>query len=73
MLPFFVAIVVCIARNKWTSLMKITANHIESWANTRQAQAELPIFIRKLISATNSLSELVMPGGDSVYRTGWDG
>jgi hypothetical protein len=53
--------------------MKITATHIEKWASTRQAQAELPIFIRKLISATNSLSELVMPGGDSVYRTGWDG
>ena len=53
--------------------MKITATHIENWAKTRQAQAELPIFIRKLISATNSLSELVMPGGDSVYRTGWDG
>jgi len=53
--------------------MKITATHIENWAKTRQAQAELPIFIRKLISATNSLSELIMPGGDSVYRTGWDG
>ncbi|WP_448548729.1 hypothetical protein [Thalassotalea fusca] len=53
--------------------MRITATHIENWAQTRQAQAELPIWIRKLISATNSLSELSMPGGDSVYRPGWDG
>ena len=53
--------------------MRITATQLENWAQTRQAQSELPILIRKLISATNSLSGLSMPGGDSVYRPGWDG
>ncbi len=53
--------------------MRITATQIAAWAQTRQAQAELPLWVRKLISATNSLSELSMPGGDSVYRPGWDG
>ena len=53
--------------------MRITATQLENWAKTRQAQSELPILIRKLISATNSLSGLSMPGGDSVYRPGWDG
>lgn len=53
--------------------MRITANQIEEWGKTRAAQEELPILIRKLIASTNKLTELAMPGGDSVYRTGWDG
>jgi len=53
--------------------MRVTANQIECWAKTRQSQEELPLLIRKLISATNKLSELSMPGGDSIYRPGWDG
>ena len=53
--------------------MRITANQIEEWGKTRAAQEELPLLIRKLIASTNNLTELVMPGGDSVYRPGWDG
>ncbi|WP_111639114.1 hypothetical protein [Marinomonas shanghaiensis] len=53
--------------------MKITANQIEAWGDTRDAQAELPRLIRKLISSTNQLTALAMPAGDSIYRPGWDG
>lgn len=53
--------------------MKITANQIEGWGDTRNAQAELPRLIRKLIAATNQLTELSVLAGDSIYRPGWDG
>ncbi|WP_455811266.1 hypothetical protein [Pseudomonas graminis] len=53
--------------------MRITATQIEQWADTRDAQGMLPILIRRLISATTTITALSMPGGDSVSTGGWDG
>lgn len=53
--------------------MRITATQIQQWADTRDAQGMLPVLIRKLIVETARLTELAMPGGDSVGRAGWDG
>lgn len=53
--------------------MRITATQIEQWADTRDAQGMLPILIRRLISATTTITALSMPGGDSVSTSGWDG
>lgn len=53
--------------------MRITATQIEQWADTRDAQGILPILIRRLISATTTITALSMPGGDSVSSSGWDG
>ncbi|MBS9430693.1 hypothetical protein [Photorhabdus akhurstii] len=53
--------------------MRITATQIEQWADTRDAQGMLPILIRRLISATTTITALSMPGGDSVSSSGWDG
>lgn len=53
--------------------MRITATQIEQWADTRDAQGILPILIRRLISATTTITALSMPGGDSVSGSGWDG
>ncbi|EPY7438582.1 hypothetical protein ACXEJ7_002466 [Klebsiella quasipneumoniae] len=53
--------------------MRITTTQIAQWADTRDAQGMLPILIRRLISATTTITALSMPGGDSVSTSGWDG
>lgn len=53
--------------------MKITAIQLENWADTRDAQATLPVLVRRLIAATTRTTALAMPGGESVGLPGWDG
>jgi len=53
--------------------MKITSRKIAEWADLRNSQAELPLIIRRLISATSKLSGLSFPAGDAISRPGWDG
>lgn len=53
--------------------MRITATHLEQWADTREAQGMLPIIIRRLVSVTAETKALSIPGGDSVGEPGWDG
>lgn len=50
------------------------ANELERWADTRSAQADLPILVRRLIRAENDQVQRVeMRGGDSVGLNGYDG
>ena len=53
--------------------MRVTATHVEVWADTRDAQAQLPLLVRRLIQATSSITVLAMPAGDSINEPGWDG
>jgi len=53
--------------------MRITATHLAQWSDKREAQGTLPVFVRRLISATARTTALAMPGGDSVNLPGWDG
>lgn len=53
--------------------MRVTATHLTQWSDQRVAQEMLPIFIRRLISATSEIKAITMPGGDSVNVPGWDG
>jgi hypothetical protein len=55
--------------------MRITASHIIDWVNNRakEAQAELPRWVRKLCYQAGSTREIAFPAGDSTYRPGWDG
>jgi len=52
----------------------VTATDLEQWANTRRAEEDLPLLIRRLILASaGQIGSLAFPGGDSVFRPGWDG
>lgn len=55
--------------------MHITASQIVEWVsvNAKQAQADLPRWIRRLCSDAEALRQLAFPAGDSTYRPGWDG
>ena len=50
------------------------ASDLERWADTRSAQAELPILVRRLIRAENDqVQRLEVRGGDGVGLPGYDG
>lgn len=51
----------------------LTATHLEHWADTRRAQDELPLVVRRLIVATVTPVHIDFPSGDSINRPGWDG
>lgn len=55
--------------------MRITASHIINWANTnvKQAQTDLPRWIRRLCFDTAITQQLAFPAGDSSFVPGWDG
>ncbi len=53
--------------------LRITATHIETWAKTRDAQAQLPLLVRRLIQSTAKTTALSMPAGDSINEPGYDG
>ncbi len=53
--------------------MRITSTHIEVWADTRDAQAQLPLLVRRLVQATSTTTALAMRTGDSINEPGWDG
>ena len=52
----------------------VKARDLENWSLTREAQAEFPTLIRKLIYAsTDGPIHVELPSGDGVQRHGWDG
>ncbi|EGV28200.1 hypothetical protein ThidrDRAFT_3966 [Thiorhodococcus drewsii AZ1] len=53
--------------------MRVTAKDIDSWAERREAQGELPRLIRRLAMQAGSITEMTFPAGNSVSRPGWDG
>lgn len=55
--------------------MRITASHIVNWANThaKEAQTDLPRWVRRLCFEPGATRQLSFPAGDSTYVPGWDG
>jgi hypothetical protein len=52
----------------------ITATRLVQWADTRTAEGDLPLLIRKLVIASvKEWPELHIPAGDSIFKPGWDG
>lgn len=52
----------------------VTANHLEQWAETLDARAELPELVRSLVRAScPDLEYYRFPGGDASQTHGWDG
>jgi len=52
----------------------VNAREIDQWAQSREAQARLPLLVRKLIHATaERLVRVDFPAGDSITQPGWDG
>lgn len=50
------------------------AADLELWANYRDAQAQLPQLVRRLIHASvDSIQHIEFPAGEGVQRPGWDG
>lgn len=54
--------------------MKISYTRIKQWADTRDAQAQLPVLVRRLIRTTTPrIEKMSFPGGDAVNLPGFDG
>jgi len=53
--------------------MRITTLRITQWAQSREAQAELPRLVRRLVRNTSTTAAVAMPSGESVGLPGWDG
>lgn len=55
--------------------MRITASHIVNWASThvKEAQTDLPRWVRRLCFEPGATRQLSFPAGDSTYVPGWDG
>jgi excisionase family DNA binding protein len=57
----------------WTRTMQITARQIHEWAAGRAAAGALPRLVRRLALPVGDVTEVTIPAGDSVARSGWDG
>src|SRR5688572_5022474 len=56
------------------SITLIDATDLERWANSRRAQEQLPVLVRRLIHATTTTATHIgLPGGDAVQQGGYDG
>lgn len=53
--------------------MHISSVQIDQWANSAQARGQLPELVRRLISASASLTRLAVRGADTNNFGGWDG
>ncbi len=51
--------------------MLLSERQIRDCANTRDAEAELPLLVRRLIGRVATVTAL-MPDGDAVSSPGWD-
>ena len=51
----------------------VTADMLNQWAQTHQAESEFPELLSRLISTTCRQVRLTMPGGKGVHWTGFDG
>lgn len=54
--------------------MHVTSTELSHWADTREAQDQLPVLLRRLLRTTvPDLVRLEFPGGDAVRMPGFDG
>ncbi|WP_406227107.1 hypothetical protein ACI7YU_18735 [Pseudomonas siliginis] len=55
--------------------MHITASQIIDWVSqhAKDAQTQLPLWIRRLCYQAGKIHEISFPAGDSTFRPGWDG
>ena len=54
--------------------MRLTSTDLSHWADTREAQDQLPVLVRRLLRTTTpDLTRLEFPGGDAVRMPGFDG
>lgn len=55
--------------------MRITASHIVDWVNThaKEAQTDLPRWVRRLCFNSEATRQLAFPAGDSSFVPDWDG
>lgn len=55
--------------------MRLTASHLVDWVNThgKEAQTNLPRWIRRLCFDPEATRQLSFPAGDSTFIPGWDG
>ncbi len=55
--------------------MRVTASHIINWVDTRakEAQTNLPRWVRRLCFDAEATRQLAFPAGDSSFVPGWDG
>lgn len=55
--------------------MRITASHIVNWVDThaKEAQTNLPRWVRRLCFDAEVTRQLAFPAGDSSFVPGWDG
>lgn len=53
--------------------MLVSERHLRDWADSRDAEGELPLLVRRLIGRVATVTALVMPGGDAVNSPGLDG
>ena len=53
--------------------MKISAKDIGRWAQSREAQGDLPRLIRRLAVQAGTVTAIAFPAGQSVSRPSWDG
>ena len=51
----------------------ITATDLVQWADRRAAQGDFPLLVRRLVRASVNPLFIDFPGGDSVFRPGYDG
>ena len=57
-----------------THEIDIDSTDLSRWAERRDAQARLPVLLRRLVFATSDdLSAVSFPAGDAVALGGWDG
>ena len=55
------------------SLTLVDGTDLDSWANRRDAQSQLPQVVRGLIHATVDASRVEFRAGEGVQLAGWDG
>lgn len=55
--------------------MRLTASHVIDWVNnhSKEAQTNLPRWIRRLCFDVEATRQLAFPAGDSSFVPGWDG
>ena len=51
----------------------VTARDLDAWCTDMRSQSTLPIIVRQLILAADSVTKITMPAREGVLRRGWDG
>ena len=51
----------------------VTAQDLDQWSSSLNAQSTLPVLVRRLVLATASVTEIAMRGGEGTQLPGWDG